>query len=321
MLAASCMILSINNLSLAPDHCAGLGLRMDQLHELRTVVERHGREGAVETPLSGLTIYMASSPTEPVPIVYEPLACLILGGAKRTVLGDRVFRVAGGDYLTVSMDLPVSGQVIEAPYTAITLALDLSVIAGLMVDAPAPPPSRGAPALEVHRAGPDLLDPVLRLARLLDRPADAAVLAPLIQREVFWRLLQGPSGPMVRQIALADSRLSQVNRAITWLRTNYAEPVRVERLADLAGMSPASFHRHFKAATAMSPLQYQKQIRLQEARTRLLAQPGDVAGIGFSVGYESPSQFSREYARLFGEPPGRDAARLRAAPEIAQAVA
>jgi len=164
--------------------------------------------------------------------------------------------------------------------------------------------------LDINRAGPDLLDAMLRLVRLLEHPEDLSILAPMIEREIFWRLLQSPSGPMVRQIALADSRLSQVNRAITWLRVNYAEPVRIERLAELAGMSLASLHRHFKAATGMSPLQYQKQIRLQTARARLLAQPGDVAGIGFSVGYESSTQFSREYARQFGAPPGRDAAHL-----------
>jgi AraC-like DNA-binding protein len=293
---------------------------MDALHELRTLVERQGRPGLVETSVPGLTLYTSSRITEMMPTIYRPLFCLIVGGAKRMVLGDRVLRIAAGDCFTVSVDLPVSGQVIEAPYTALALTLDPGSIAGLLTESPRPA-AREAEGLEVDRADPDLLDAVLRLARLLERPSDVPILAPLIEREVFWRLLHGHSGPMLRQITLADSRLSRVNRAITWLRTNFTEPVRVDRLAGLAGMSPASFHRHFKAATAMSPLQYLKQIRLHAARTRLLAQPGDVAGVGFSVGYESASQFSREYARLFGAPPGRDAARLRQAPDLAQAVA
>lgn len=283
---------------------------MDHLHELRTLVERHGREGPTETAVPGLTLYIERDPDVVTYVVSQPVLALIVGGAKRTMLGGRVFQLSPGDYVAVSVDLPATGQVTRAPYSAVTLALDLSMLGGLIAE-PSAPVWGSAPGVEVNRAGADLLDAMLRLVRLLDRPGDIAVLAPSIRREVFWRVLQSPCGPMVRQIALADSRLSQVSRAITWLRTNYAEPARVERLANLAGMSPASFHRHFKAATAMSPLQYQKQIRLQTARALLLAQPGDVAGVGFSVGYESPSQFSREYARQFGAPPARDAARFR----------
>ena len=283
---------------------------MDQLHELRTLVERHGREGASETSISGLTLYVETDPAVATYVIYQPVLALILGGAKRTVLGGRVFHISAGDYVAVSVDLPASGEVTKAPYCAVTLALDLNVLASLMAEGSGRA-SGAAEAFDVDRAGPDLLDSMLRLVRLLDRPEDVPVLAPSMQREVFWRLLQSPSGPMVRQIVLADSHLSRVSRAITWLRANFAASVRVERLAAVAGMSPTSFHRHFKAATAMSPLEYQKQIRLQTARARLLAQPGDVAGVGFSVGYESPSQFSREYARLFGAPPGRDAERLR----------
>ncbi|MDW6024266.1 AraC family transcriptional regulator [Mesorhizobium sp. BAC0120] len=284
---------------------------MDQLHEIRKLVERHGREGPTETAVSGLTLYIETDPAVATYVIYRPVLALILGGAKRTVLGGRVFHVSPGDYVAVSVDLPATGQVTRAPYSAVTLALDLNVLASLIAE-PMALPWGATAGFEVNRAGPDLLDAMLRLVRLLDRPQDIGVLALSIQREVFWRLLQSPSGYMVRQIVLADSRLSQVNRAITWLRANFAAPIRIERLAALAAMSPASFHRHFKAATAMSPLEYQKQIRLQTARARLLAQPDDVAGIGFSVGYDSPSQFSREYARLFGAPPGRDAARLRA---------
>lgn len=283
--------------------------------EIRALLDRHAREGAWATPAPGLTLFLASAPTEPMPVVYQPLLCLIVTGAKHTALGNRIFRYDAGKFLTVSVDLPVSSQVVEGPYAALSVALDPAKIARLILEAPALAAPTASTALQVNQAGPELLDAILRLLRLLDRPADIPVLAPMLEREVLWRLLQGPSGAMVRQIGLAESRLSQVNRAIQWLQANFAAPMQVEDLARLAGMSPATFHRHFKAVTAMSPLQYQKQLRLQAARTLLLSQPGDVAGAGFSVGYDSASQFSREYARLFGAPPGRDAARLRASPQ------
>lgn len=149
------------------------------------------------------------------------------------------------------------------------------------------------------------------MLRLLDRPADVPALAPLIEKEILWRLLTGPHGAMIRQIGLANSALSQVSRAIRWIRDNYTEPMRIDDLARMAGMSPSAFHRHFRAATTLSPLQFQKRIRLQEARSLLLAGPDDVAGVGHLVGYDSPSQFNREYRRLFGAPPGHDAERLR----------
>ena len=169
-------------------------------------------------------------------------------------------------------------------------------------------------------AGPDLLDSVARMLRLLDRPSDAPVLAPLIEREILWRLLTGPQGATIRQIGLADSDLSHVSRAIGWIRDNYAEPMKIDDFARLSGMSASAFHRHFRAVTALSPLQFQKRIRLQEARSLLVARPGDVAGIGHRVGYDSPSQFNREYRRLFGAPPGQDAARLRTDAEPARSL-
>jgi AraC-like DNA-binding protein len=297
---------------------------MEQLIEIRALMDRHAPEGMWEAPVPGLTLFAASAPTEAMPIVYQPLLCLIVSGAKHTSLGERMFRYDAGKYLAVSVDLPVSGQVVEAPYLALSVALDPAKVAGLILEMahlPLAASATTATALQVHQADADLLDAILRLLRLLDRPGDIPVLAPMLEREVLWRLLQGPAGPMVRQIGLAESRLSQVNRAIQWLAANFAAPMQVDDLARLAGMSPASFHRHFKAVTTLSPLQYQKQLRLQAARARLLSAPGDVAGAGFSVGYDSASQFSREYARLFGAPPGRDAARLRATPQAAFAVA
>jgi AraC-like DNA-binding protein len=198
-----------------------------------------------------------------------------------------------------------------APYLALRLGLDPALIATLLLEMPA---IEGARAIGsgIGAIDPDLLDAVLRLVRLLDRPADAEVLAPLVEREILYRLLRGPQGPMLRQIALADSRLARIARAMALIREEYNRTLRIEALAARVAMSPATLHRHFRAVTALSPLQYQKQVRLHEARRRLLAREGDAQRIGFAVGYESPSQFSREYARLFGAPPARDAARLRA---------
>jgi transcriptional regulator GlxA family with amidase domain len=195
------------------------------------------------------------------------------------------------------------------------LALRPEAIAALLLEtAPAAPGAAAAPAgIAVSDASPDLLDAVARRLALLDAPADAAALAAGLEREILWRLLTGPRGATVRQIGLADSHLAHLARAIRWIREHYDETLRVEELAALATMSVSSFHRHFRAVTAMTPIQYQKEIRLRAAQARLLAEPGDVAGAGFAVGYDSPSQFSREYRRRFGVPPSHDAHALRAA--------
>jgi AraC-like DNA-binding protein len=209
----------------------------------------------------------------------------------------------------------VTGQFVETPSLAMGLVLRPAAIAPLLLETPADRRTADAVAMTTGDASVELLDAVLRLLRLLDSPLDAPVLAPLIEREILWRLLTGPHGPVVRQIGLADSALTHIGRAIRWIRENYAEPVRMADLARLAGMSQSAFHRHFRAITSMSPLQFQKRIRLQEARSLLLGRPDDVAGVGHLVGYDSPTQFNREYRRLFGAPPGRDAARLRTAAE------
>ncbi len=289
---------------------------MDRLHELAEILRRHAGADAMTPGGPDALLITASMVRPPQQIVYEPMLCVIVAGAKRTTLGDRTFDYHAGDYLVVSADLPVSGQVLEAPYAAVGIALDPVTIADLMQDAGGDATDAApGPALTVSRMDDGLLDAVGRLIALLDRPGDAPVLAPMIRREIVWRLLAGPDGAMVRQIGMKDGRLGRIQRVIRRLRERYAEPVRIGELAELAGMSETSLHRHFKAITSMSPLQYQKQVRLQEARNRLLVDGHDIAGVGFAVGYDSPSQFSREYSRQFGRPPGRDLDRLRREPQ------
>jgi AraC-like DNA-binding protein len=247
--------------------------------------------------------------------MYETMLCFVLQGAKRVTIGDRTIEYRGASFLIASVDLPATGQVVQAspdePYMAIAFALDPATVAALLLDLPQQDDGGVAAGFAISPLTAELADPLLRLMRLLDAPADIPVFAPMLEREILYRILRGPQGAMLRQIGRSTSRLSQIRRAVEWIRRNFAEPLRIERLARLAGMSASSFHRHFKAVTSMSPLQYHKQIRLQEARRRLLAQPGEAAQVAFAVGYESASQFSREYARLFGLPPARDAARLR----------
>lgn len=287
---------------------------MDRLHELANTTRRHA-ESSLITDYHGMLLITAGEVSPAQQIVYEPMLCVILEGAKRTTLGAHSYVYQGGDYLVVSADLPVSGQVLTAPYAAVGIPLDPVMIADLVLEAggavEGAAPGRG---LAVSQMDAPLLDAVGRLIALVDRPQDVPIMAPMIRREILWRLLAGEHGAMLRQIGARDGRLGRIQRVIRRLREHYAEPVRIEDLAELAGMSPTSLHRHFKAVTSMSPLQYQKQVRLQEARLRLLSDGGDVAGVGFAVGYGSPSQFSREYSRQFGSPPGRDLERLRGEP-------
>ncbi|MDQ0475038.1 AraC family transcriptional regulator [Labrys wisconsinensis] len=290
---------------------------MDQsISDLRDAIARHCRGARCATAVPRLTLLRSDAPTLPMATIHQPVLCIIAQGRKRLMLGESLYEYDAAKYLIVSVDLPVTGGVCEAsaeePYLALSLALDPAALAAMLIDmAEEHGEPELTPGIAVTAVTADLLDPAVRLVRLLDRPRDIAMLAPLIEREMLYRLLTGEQGALLRQIALADSRLSRVSRAIAWIRGNYAQPFHMEVVADIAGMSLSSLHRHFKAVTTMSPLQYQKQVRLQEARRLLLAQRADAAHIGFSVGYDSPSQFSREYARLFGSPPARDAARLR----------
>ena len=285
------------------------------LAELRALIATHARP-ELSTPIDGLLLSKVEDGS-PDTSIAEPLLVVMAQGGKRLLLGDQVFEYVAGQFLLVAASLPVTGHFLdpspETPALGMGLVLRPAAIAPLLLESPArwTRGTPGATAIATGTASDELLDAVVRLLRLLDHPADAPVLAPLIEREILWRMLTGPHGEVVRQIGLADSGLAYVSRAIRWIRDNYAEPMRIADLARLVGMSPSAFHRHFRAITAMSPLQFQKRIRLQEARSLLTARPGDVAGVGHLVGYDSPTQFNREYRRLFGAPPGQDAARLR----------
>jgi AraC-like DNA-binding protein len=285
----------------------------EQLDRLCALALRHAGGNVIAPVVPGVALYVSPATTTLTASVYQPMFCLVLQGAKQTQIGDRVLRYDPASYFIVSLDLPASGQVIEAsaerPYVCASLALNRDAIAALIRDVPASGEPEAA-AFGVSPVTPQLLDPWLRLLALPETPEDIPVLAPMLEREILYRLLRGPQGGTLRQIARDDSRLAQVRQAVDWIRAHFDEPIRVEALAELAGMSPATFHRHFKAATAMSPLQYQKRLRLQEARRLLVLNP-DSARAAYTVGYESASQFSREYGRLFGVPPSRDALRLR----------
>lgn len=247
--------------------------------------------------------------------VYEAMLHLVLQGTKSLSIGDQILRFAPATYFVVPVDLPALGQVYaDTPgetYLALSLTLDPAVIAAMLADLSEEGSNKEGEAFAVSAASPELIDAWLRMMRLVDRPQEAALLAPMIEREILFRVLQGPQGGMLRQIARSDSRLSQVRRTIDWIRLHFLEPFRVEPLAAMAGMSVAAFYRHFRAVTAMTPIQYQKRLRLLKARRQLLFEPHDAASVAFSVGYESASQFSREYARMFGMPPVRDAARFK----------
>lgn len=292
---------------------------------LASLIARHAPEdGMQDMPVPGLAVIRYAAPTDRVPVLHQPAVCIIAQGAKVVMLGEETYRYDSASHLVVSVDLPLTGQVVEAsparPYLCVRIDLEPALLNELMLQQPPEPGGESSRGIHLSRTTPELADAATRLLGLLERPQDAAVLAPLIRREIHYRLLTGDQAGIVRQIGTPDSRLSQVNRAIAWIRANFARPFSIEAVARAAGMSASALHQHFKAVTAMSPLQYQKQIRLQEARRLMLGEGRDAQAAGFQVGYESPSQFSREYARLFGAPPARDAARLRASGPLPVAV-
>jgi AraC-like DNA-binding protein len=296
---------------------------METLTEIAAVIARHvSKDGFHATHIERVTLVRSSTVTMPMPNVYRPQLCLVAQGHKEVTLGDRVFRYAPGRYGIVTYDLPVIGRVVEAtpdqPYLCLYLDFDPVLLGELALRVP-PPPGASDPPIgkTVSDAGAALLDAALRLLRLLDDPAALPVLGPLAEQEILYRLLAGPDGARMRHITSSQGRVAQVGRAIAWISQNFRERFSIERLAAEVGMSPSSLHDHFRAVTAMTPLQFQKQLRLQDARSLMLVQDIDATTAAFHVGYESASQFSREYRRHFGEPPARDIARLRASPGLA----
>ncbi|MFI6347170.1 AraC family transcriptional regulator N-terminal domain-containing protein [Streptomyces sp. NPDC050560] len=290
------------------------------LEELCALIDRHARRGT--PPVEGLLLSRSERPTAPEPSLTGPVLALVAQGAKRTGLGERTYEYRAGQYLVVTVDLPVTGHFSEAspgrPFLGVGLELRPAAIADLLLQhatapGPARPPGGAVSGIAVSTAPYELVDALVRLLRLLERPADRPVLAPLIEKEILWRLVTGEQGAVIRQIGLADSTLSQIGRAVRWIRDHHASALRVGELADMCAMSASSFHRHFRAVTAMTPLQFQKNIRLQQARLLLMSRDDDVEDVGYAIGYDSPSQFSREYRRQYGLPPGRDAERLRGA--------
>lgn len=295
----------------------------DRLSEMVELITRSATvDGVHSTPVRHLFLIRAEQPHQPMPTVYGPSLCVIAQGRKRVLLGAEEYIYHPLRYLVASVDLPVVGEVIaasaEQPYLCVMLELDLKEAASMLLESELQP-NHSAPARGMYTsvATVDFLDALLRLVRLLRTPEDIPMLAPLAEREILYRLLKSPEGWRLRQIVSGHGQARRIAKAIEWLRAHFREPLRIETLAAAANMSPSAFHAHFRNITAMSPLQFQKQLRLREARRLLLVDGMDAATAGHSVGYESPSQFSREYRRLFGAPPARDVHRLRARPEEA----
>lgn len=286
---------------------------------LSALLLRHAPEGVTATAVPGLTLYRSDSATTPLAVVYEPMLCVVAQGRKRVVVGDVVRHYDPAHSLVVTLDLPVLGSVCEAsdtaPYLALSLRLDRTELAALLLQlagtkSPASTTLRQR-GLDVAPMAQAVADACLRMAQLLDAPQDIAVLAPLIRRELLYRLLTGPHAQALRELARGDGVVGQVQQAIAWIRSHYDQPLRIDALAERVALSNSSLHRHFKAATRLSPLQYHKQVRLQAARERLMAEHTDAAAVAYAVGYESASQFNREFKRLFGQPPAEAARRWR----------
>jgi AraC-like DNA-binding protein len=287
--------------------------------ELARLLERRtGADGGHETAIPALALWRFSQPTVLTPGLQQPAVYVVVQGRKHVVFGGETYVYDPSQYLAVSLELPVMSRVVEAtpeaPYLCLTLRVDPRELAALIVETgrAAPRDDHDGRALFVSPLEAPLLDGLLRLVRLLAAPQDIPILAPLILRELYFRLLQGEQQGRLAEIAIGDGRLRRVAGAIAWIKAHSAEPLQIGALAKRVNMSPSALHNHFAAVTGVSPIQYQKRLRLEEARRLLLAGGTSAEAVAYEVGYASPSQFSREYARLFGQPPRRDAERLRA---------
>ncbi len=293
-----------------------------QCQELAALVTRHTNgkgNGAYPTAIDQLEFMREDAAPTEIRGVYEPTLGIVVQGKKEALLGEETYCYGAGQYLVVSVDLPLGGFVLEAtpdePYLGFKLNLDPAQLCDIIAQTQ---PNRNnrensVRGLFISDADATLIDCAIRLTRLLDTPQDIPFLAPMIIREIYYRLLMGEQGEAVRQIATSGSNMQRIADAIAQIKANFTKPLRIEDLAEQANMSPSSFHRHFKEVTSMSPLQYQKQLKLLEARRLLLTENTDATNAAYQVGYESPSQFSREYSRMFGAPPIKDVERLRIA--------
>jgi len=276
-----------------------------------------GYSGDRATEVPGLMLYRRTAPTVPNPSTYEPSLLVIAQGRIRVDLGKASYVFGKSRFLLTSLELPAVSQVITAskvaPYLAFFLKLDMSTVRDILntEEVHVPEQSSGACGMAIGKTTVELVNSCSRMIDLLDAPRDISFFAKLIQREIIYRLLQGNLGARLRAIATSETKCHRTAKAVTWLRSNYEKPLRVEHLATIAGMSRSTLHHHFRALTAMSPLQFQKQLRLHAARQRMLTRELDAASAAFEVGYESPSQFNREYRRFFGRPPVRDIKALR----------
>ncbi|MHA6268330.1 AraC family transcriptional regulator [Aliiroseovarius sp. CAU 1755] len=284
---------------------------MNLIHLVKLASQYHIDNSKSFQELPGLSIYCRDAVSEVESMIYEPVVCLILQGSKVTSIGDQRVDLQPGDALLVSHDLPVLSRITKAskqePYIAVILSLDLGLVRSLYDQvADANPPAADARSLSTSRADPEWLAPLTRYIELMRDPMDAKVLGPSILREIHYRLLLSPIGRMLRRLLIADSHASRIAKAIHMLRVELRSPLRISDLASTAGMSPSSFHEHFKSVTGTTPLQYQKDLRLIEARGMLLDQGQTVSEAALSVGYESPTHFSRDYSRKFGLPPSKD---------------
>jgi AraC-like DNA-binding protein len=301
----------------------------DRARELRAELARKiawfmGSAEHRATDIPGLTLHRRTTPTAPCPATYEPSVIVIAQGRKRVDLGQNTFIYDTSRFLLTSIDLPIVSRVVEAseavPCLALALKLEMPVVRELLnlEEVQVPEAPSDSPAMATGETTVELLGAFCRLMDLLDTPQDIPFLSGLIEREIIYRILRGPEGSRLRAIATLGDQSHRTAKAVAWIRANYAKPLRVGDLAGIAGMGVSTFHHHFRALTAMSPLQYQKQLRLQSARGRMLMDGLDAASAAFEVGYESASQFNREYSRYFGQPPMRDIRTLRSpgAPQL-----
>lgn len=335
MLDSYCLILQIRAVSFVFCREGGYAVRMidkaknsvssndkasDPMDELIHLVSRRteGAEGSFPTPIEGLIFSRYSSKTQPTCYVQETAICCVLQGHKIVMLGKKSHSIDPANCLVASVELPVSGYISDAspkkPYLGIILVINPKDLAALIIEAGRQPSRRDdkdCQALAITKITDSLADPLIRLVKLLDAPAEIPIMAPMIKREINFRLLQTEQFDLLSQTAVGDGKLGRVSHAISWIKENIAQPLRIEDIAKQVHMSPSSLHHHFKEVTSVSPLQFQKNLRLQKARQLLLMNNTSAEKVAYLVGYESPSQFNREYARLFGEPPLRDANKMK----------